>query len=161
MAIDKFPELKELTVKAPNKGIISFIASGPIEMWAPVALTGGGTGLLPTVAVTAIPNDRKVIGIAVGGSGTPVNPDGSTGTAADIAGDIVDVAVLSSGVITKARTFGTSVLIGSPLNSASGATHSLTLMPDSLAGPATFVAKALQTTTTTGDVILVSMGGSY
>lgn len=159
MATDKFSDLKELTVKAPNKGIISFTSSGAIPMWSPVKLTGGGTGILPTVAETTIVNDPQVIGIAVGGSGTPVNTDGTTGNAADGAGDIVDVAVLNSGVITKVKVDGTTIILGSVLNT-SATDGTAGLFAAAGAGIAHILGKALQTSSTASDVILIFMGGS-
>lgn len=165
MAIDKFPELKELTVKAPNKGIISFIAAGTIPMWSPVVLGAGGTGIIPVVSESVNVNDPKIIGIAVGGSGTPVNPNGTTGTAA-LDGDIVDVAVLNSGVITKCKVDGSTIGIGSLLvTSANNGLVTLFVPPtysstvDS-AIKGYILGKALQARTTTGDTILIFMGGS-
>lgn len=161
MATDKFPELKELTLKANNKGIISFIANGLIPMWASVRVVAPpSVGDLPLIEITSGANDISSIGIAVGGSGTPVNPDGTTGNAADTAGDIVDVAVLNSAVITKARVnAGTNALaIGENLISGSVngfLIHSLDVTPEYV------VAKALQPSTLNGDTILVFMGGGH
>lgn len=159
MATDKFPNLKELTLKAANKGIISFVANGPIPMWSVVKVVAPPSiGDLPLIEVSDTANDPDVIGIAVGGSGTPVNPDGTTGTAADAAGDIVDVAVLSSAVITKVLVNGTTIVIGSPLFSSttSGAAGLATGT-----SPVFYIGKALQPSTVTGDTILAFLGGSY
>jgi len=161
MATDKFPELKELTLKAPNLGIISFVAVGAIPMWAPVKLVGAGTGIIPDVSVTTTDNDPLVIGIAVGGAGTPVNPDGTTGTAADGTGDIVDVAVLNSGVITKVKTVGTLIVLGSVLKSSTTSGAAALIPLTATINPVNVIGKALQAAGVTGDTILIFMGGSF
>ena len=158
MATDKFPELKELTAKANNKGIISFISDGAIPMWSVVKIVApASVGDLPLIEIADTLNNADVIGIAVGGSGTPVNSDGSTGTAADAAGDIVDVAVLSSAVITKVVTDGTTIAIGSSLV-ASNTDGAAALAASTT--PVYVIGKAMQPSTTAGDTILVFTGGS-
>ncbi len=158
MATDKFPQLKELTLKANNKGIISFTSNGLIPMWSVVKVVApASVGDLPLIEVTTSLNDPDIIGIAVGGSGTPVNPDGSTGTAADIAGDIVDVAVLHSAVMTKVLVDGTTIDVGNNLvaSATSGAA--------AIAGgttPINVICKAMQPSSIAGDTILAFLGGS-
>jgi len=158
MATDKFPQLKELTLKAPNKGIISFVADGVIPMWSVVKIVApASVGELPTVVVASTLNDPLVIGIATGGSGTPVNPDGTTGNAADAAGDIVDVAVLNSSVITKVVVDGSTIPFGS-LVVASNTDGSAAIAGATT--PVHWIGKMLQARTTTGDTLLIFLGGS-
>lgn len=158
MATDKFPQLKELTLKSNNKGIISFVSDGVIPMWSVIkAVDPASVGDLPLIVVTTALNDPDIIGIAVGGSGTPVNPDGTTGNAADVAGDVVDVAVLSSAVITKIVTDGTAIAIGN--NLVASATSGAAAIAGAIT-PIHVIGKAMQPSTTAGDTILVFTGGS-
>lgn len=158
MATDKFPELRELTLKSNNKGIISFIANGVIPMWSVVVIVPPpSVGDLPLIEVSTFANEVSIIGIAVGGSGTPVNSDGSTGNAADNAGDIVDVAVLHSAVITKAITDGTSISIGDNLVSDPNGFVSESSI---FSPPIHVIGKAMQPSTMADDTILIFMGGS-
>ena len=92
MATDKFPDVKEGTIKTGGKsGIISFVASTAIAMWAPVIITAPAVATrLPRVGTVAVTNSPLVVGVAVGGTGDVAG----TGNAADAAGDVVDVAVL-------------------------------------------------------------------
>lgn len=156
---DKFAELRELTVKAPEGGIISFVASAAIPMWAPVIGVTPTANDLPRVTTTTTGNNALVIGVAVGGSGSPVNADGTTGNAADGAGDVVDVALIQSGVITKVKVTGTANTFGAALETstvAGAATKSTgTTTPHYVLG------KVWLPSTTTLDTILIFMGGTF
>lgn len=158
MAADKFPQLKELTLKAPNKGIISFVSDGVIPMWSVVKIVAPvNLGDLPKIVIASTLNDPLVIGIAVGGSGTPVLPNGDTGNAADAAEDIVDVAVLNSSVITKVVVDGSAIPFGSLVVASD--TDGTAAIAGTVT-PVNWIGKVLQAKTTTGDTLLIFMGGS-
>ncbi len=83
--------------------------------------------------------------------------DGTTGNAADIAGDIVDVAMINSGVITKVLVDGTTILMASLLVASATDGHAALFT----ASTAVFaLGKAFQPSTVAGDTILIFMGGS-
>ena len=158
MATDKFRKLKELTLKHPEKGILSFIANGNIPMWAPVILVAPGAGeTLPRVDTTTITNDPSIVGIAVGGTGDVAG----TGNAAEGAGGVIDVAIIGTGSITKCVVDGAAlaILVGFALvtDGTAGQAESadtVTTNTDTY----TF-AKSLQTSTVNGDTILVILMG--
>lgn len=163
MATDKFTKLKELTLKHPEKGILSFIADGLIKMWAPVVLVAPGSGeTLPRVATTTTLNDPAIVGIATGGSADVAG----TGDAATAAGDVVDVAIIGTGAITKCVVDGavTAIAVGDLLvtKASAGVAQEKAVLPVTYAAGDneryTF-AKALQISTVNGDTILVILMG--
>lgn len=158
MATDKFIKLKELTLKHPEKGILSFVAAGVIPMWSPIVLVGPGPGeSLPRVSTTTTLDDPNIIGIAVGGTGDVAG----TGNAADSAGGVIDVAIIATGAITKCTVNGATdnISVGSLLiTSVSAGVAIRPSAGDDDTDTHTF-AKALQTSTVNGDVILVIMMG--
>ncbi len=158
MATDKFIKLKELTLKHPEKGIISFVANGVIPMWSPVVLVNPGPGeSLPRVSTTTSANNRAIIGIAVGGTGDVAG----TGNAADSAGGVIDVAIIGTGSMTKCTVDGsTNTIIAGDLLLTSG-TAGVAINADTVtAGDDAFtLSKALQGSSVNGDVILVIMMG--
>lgn len=160
MATDKFTKLKELTLKRPDKGILSFKADGAIAMWAPVILVAPPAGeSLPRITTTTTTNDPLIIGIAAGGSGDVAG----TGNAADAAGDMVDVIPLNSGAMTKCKVDGAvggNIVIGESL--ISDATAGQAEPADTVVATANafVLCKALQPSTVNGDTILVIMVGS-
>lgn len=159
MATDKFKELKELTIKNPVGGIISFVASGIIPMWAPVIGVTPLTNDLPRVSVTTTANNALVIGVAVGGSGSPVKADGTTGNAADKAGDIVDVALIQSGVITKVKVLGTTNTFGAALETST--TSGAATKSTGTATPHYVLGKVWLPSTVTLDTTLIMMAGTF
>lgn len=158
MATDKFAKLKELTLKHPEKGILSFIADGEIPMWAPIVLVPPGVGeTLPRVATTTITNDPAIIGIAVGGTGDVAG----TGNAAEGAGGVVDVAIIGTGSITKCVVDGVpnSIAVGEALITDGTAGQALSADQITVDTDTYTFAKALQTSTVDGDTILVILMG--
>ena len=159
MAVDKFPKLKELTLKYPERGILSFVADGPIAMWAPVILVAPPAAeTLPRVDTTTTTNDPFVIGIAAGGTGDIA----ATGNAADAAGDVVDVIPIHSAAITKAVVDGAAnaIAIGDMLVSDATAGQAEDIVSVTVNQDAYPLGKALQPSTANGDTILIFMGGS-
>ena len=159
MAVDKFPKLKELTLKFPEKGILSFVADGPIAMWAPVILVAPAVGeQLPRVDTTITTNDPFVIGIAAGGTGDVAG----TGNAADQAGDVVDVIPIHSAAITKVVVDGAAnaIAVGEMLVSDATAEQSENIVTVTANQDVCPLGKALQISTVNGDTILIFMGGS-
>jgi len=155
MAVDLFPKLKELTLKHPDKGILSFIANGVIKMWSPVVLIVPPAGeKLPRVGTTTTTNDPLVIGIAAGGSGDVAN-----GNAADEAGDVVDVIPIHSAAITKVRVNTSTVDIGSYLVTGATATQA-DFIADTTDTRVHVLGKSFQDAQTAADVLLIFMGGS-
>lgn len=156
MATDKFIKLKELTLKHPEKGILSFVANGVIPMWSPVTLVPPGAGeSLPRVSGTNVANNQDIIGIAVGGTGDVAG----TGNAADGAGGVIDVAIIGTGSITKCTVDGSSTNIGiGDLLVTSATSNTAETVVETGTETYTF-AKALQTSTVNGDVILVILMG--
>lgn len=152
MAADLFPKLKELTLKNPDKGILSFKANGVIKMWSPVIIVAPAAGeKLPRVGTTTIADDPLVIGIAAGGSGDVAN-----GNAADDDTDIVDVIPISSAAITKVRISGAFAL-GEHVSSGDTPTQA---DQAPLTSPSHPIGKLLQVGANAGDVVLIFMGGS-
>lgn len=159
MAVDKFPKLKELNLKYPERGILSFVADGPVSMWAPVILVAPGAGeTLPRVDETTTQNDPLIIGIAAGGSGDVAG----TGFAADAAGDVVDVIPICSAAITKCVVDGAAnaIAVGTQLITDATAGQAEAHTPIAATANAYILCKALQASTANGDTILVFMGGS-
>lgn len=159
MATDKFPKLKELTLKRPEAGVLSFIANGVIPMWSPVILVAPGAGeTLPRVATTTTTNDPAVIGIVAGGSGDVAG----TGNAADAAGDAVDVIPIDSAAITKVVVDGTvnNIAVGDMLVTDATAGQAEDIASVTANNDAYPIGKALQTSTVNGDTILIFMGGA-
>ncbi len=159
MATDKFAKLKELTLKRPDKGILSFKANGAIKMWAPVVLVAPAAGeSLPRIATTTNQNDPTIIGIAAGGSADVAG----TGDAATVAGDIVDVIPIQSGAITKCVVDGAAnnITIGMQLITDATAGQAESHIPIAATANAFILCKALQASTVNGDTILVIMVGS-
>lgn len=159
MAADKFPKLKELTLKNPDKGILSFVADGPISMWAPVILVAPAAGeVLPRVDEVASQNSPAIIGIAAGGSGDVAG----TGFAADVAGDVVDVIPICSAAITKCVVDGAAnaIAVGDQLITDGTAGQAEMHTPIAATANAYILCKAMQISTVNGDTILVFMGGS-
>ena len=159
MAVDKFPKLKELTLKNAEKGILSFVADGVIPMWAPVILVAPAAGeVLPRVDTIAVTNSPFIIGVAAGGTGDVAG----TGNAADAAGDVVDVIPIHSAAITKVVVDGAAnaIAVGDMLvtdATVGQAEDIVSVVADTDAYP---LGKALQISTANGDTILVFMGGS-
>jgi len=153
MAVDKFPKLKELTVKFPEKGILSFKADGPIPMWAPVIIVAPPAGeQLPRVDTTNSADNPLIIGIAAGGSGDIAG----TGNAADVAGDMVDVIPIHSASITKVvvnAVIAIGILVSTTTVVGRADTASATT-------PSPTLGKLLQPSSTVGDTVLIFMGGS-
>ena len=153
MAVDKFPKLKELTLKYPERGILSFVADGPIAMWAPVVIVAPAAGeTLPRVDTTTSSNDVNVIGIAAGGSGDVAG----TGNAADAAGDVVDVIPIHSAAITKVvvnAVLSLGALVGTTTVAGRADAASATT-------PSYVLGKLFQLSSTIGDTVLIFMGGS-
>ena len=158
MATDKFPKLKEGTLKFPERGILSFIADGVIPNFSVVILVAPPAGeTLPRVATTTTTNDEEVIGVGVGGSG-----DVAAGNAADAAGDAVDVVPIGTGAITKCVVDGAvnAIAVGELLvtdATAGQAESAATVTADT---DAHVFARALQVSTVDGDTILVILGGA-
>jgi len=163
MATDKFTKLKELTLKHPEKGILSFIANGAIAMWAPVVLVAPPAAeTLPRVATTTTLNDPAIVGVAVGGSADVAG----TGNAAAAAGDVVDVAVIGTGAMTKCVVDGavTAIVVGDLLvtKASAGVAVEKAVLPAiySVSDNERYTfAKALQGSTVNGDTILIIMMG--
>ena len=158
-AEDKFPKLKELTLKTSEKGILSFVADGPIAMWAPVILVAPPAGeTLPRVDTTTTTNDPAIIGIAAGGTGDVAG----TGNAADAAGDVVDVIPIHSAAITKIVVDGAAnaIAVGELLVTDATAGQAEDIVSVTVNQDAYPIGKALQLSTVDGDTILIFMGGS-
>ena len=161
MATDKFPDVKEGSIKRGGaSGIISFVASSVIPMWAPVIVTAPTVATrLPRVATVAVTNSPLVIGIAVGGTGDVAG----TGNAADAAGDVVDVAIIGCGNIVKVKVDGNvggNIVVGEAL--VTDATAGQAEPADTVtADTDTWVlGKAMLPSTVNGDVIpVLLMGG--
>lgn len=159
MATDKFPDVKELTIKNPEKGVISFVANGVIAMWAPVIVVAPPTATrLPRVSTVAVTNSPLVIGVAAGGSG-----DVAAGNAADAAGDIVDVAVIGGGAIVKCKVDGAvggNIVIGELLITDATAGQAEPADTIVVNNEKFALGKALFPSTVNGDTIpIIMMGG--
>lgn len=161
MATDKFPDVRELTIKKGE--IITFEANGVIAMWAPViVVTPAVATRLPRVGTTTSANNEKVIGIAVGGSG-----DVAGGNAADAAADQVDVAVIGGGAIVKVVVTGaaTNIAIGDILvtSATAGRADKKAALPaiySNTDNERYSLCKALFPSTVDGDTIpVIMMGG--
>jgi len=158
MATDKFIKLKELTLKHPEKGILSFVADGVIPMWSPVVLVGPAPGeSLPRVSTTNTINNRRVIGIAVGGTGDVAG----TGNASDSAGGVIDVAIIGTGAITKCIVNGATenISIGDLLIAGGSPGHAVNATSITLNEDTYTLAKALQSSSINGDTLLVILMG--
>ena len=158
MATDKFTKLKELTLKHPERGVLSFVANGVIPMWAPVILVAPPAGeTLPRVATVAVTNSEFVIGIAVGGTGDVAG----TGNAADAAGGVVDVAIIGTGSMTKVVVDGAAnnIAIGNLLITDATAGQAEAEVSVTAGAERHTLGKALQPSTVNGDTILVLLMG--
>ena len=165
MATDKFPDVKEGSIKRGGaSGIISFVASGAIAMWAPVIVTAPAVATrLPRVATVAVQNSPLVIGVAVGGTGDVAG----TGNAADAAGDVVDVAIIGCGNIVKLVVDGNAaaIVIGDLLvtDATTGQAEKSPVLPaiySNTNNERYVIAKALFPSTVNGDTIpVILMGG--
>lgn len=157
MPTDKWSKLTEGDVEA---GVfISLIAGEQIPLWAPVTVEAPDVATrLPKVKLTATLNNKRVIGIAVGGSGTIEN-----GYAADADGDIVQVQIFG---LAKCKVDGgaATIAIGDGLVSDSSAGVARKV-PDNPAGYTAaqirkhIFAKAMFGSDTDGDVIVVWLTG--
>jgi len=154
---DKWSAVKDGDVEA---GIfISLIAGGAIALFAPVTLeTPTVATRLPKVKTTATANNKRVIGIAVGGSGKVEN-----GNAADGDGDIVQVQIFG---LAKCVVDGgaATIAIGDLLMTTSKAGKAQKVTSN----PATYTAatinkyvfaKAMFGSDTDGDTIVVYLTG--
>ena len=158
MATDKFRKLKELNLKFPEKGVLSFTANGVIPMWAPVIAVLFAGSDIPRVTTTTSQNDPTCIGIAAGGSGDVAG----TGNAADAAGDVVDVIPINSAAITKVVVDGAAnaITVGQNLITDATAGQAEAHTPIAATANAFIIGKAFQASTVNGDTILIFMGGS-
>lgn len=159
MATDKFSKLKEGIAKFPERGTLSFVANGVIPMWSPVVLVAPGSGeTLPRVATTTTTNDQAVIGVAVGGNADVAG----TGNAAAAAGDVVDVAIIGTGSMTKVKVDGAAdnIAIGELLITDATAGQAESENSVTAGQERHTLGKACQTSTVNGDTILcILMGG--
>lgn len=158
MATDKYPKLKEGLAKYPERGILSFVANTVIPMWSPVILVAPAAGeTLPRVATTTTTNDQAVVGVVVGGQGDVTG----TGNAATAAGQVVDVALIGSGAMTKVVVDGNAdnIAIGELLITDATAGQAESENSVTAGAERHTLGKACQASTVLGDTILVILMG--